>query len=96
MGTDRRKAMLLEIEGCIMQVFRAIAYAAACFIAGAVLAQDKTAKERVEFTRLTAHWAEYADPGYLSFIEEARPDVAQVGFYGAHFWGLAHTFTAAK
>jgi hypothetical protein len=27
----------------------------------------------------------------LKFIEEARPDVAQVGFYGAHFWSLGHT-----
>jgi hypothetical protein len=38
-----------------------------------------------------AHWAEYGDPGYLSFIEEAQPEVAQLGFYGAHFWSLAHT-----
>lgn len=47
--------------------------------------------ERVEFTRLVAHWAEYADPCYLPFIEEAKPEVAQIGFYGAHFWSLAHT-----
>lgn len=46
---------------------------------------------RVEFTRLVAHWAGYADPGYLSFIEDAHPDIAQFGFYGAHFWSLAHT-----
>lgn len=46
---------------------------------------------RVEFTRMVAHWAEYADPGYLPFIDDARPEVAQVGFYGAHFWSLAHT-----
>jgi hypothetical protein len=47
--------------------------------------------ERPEFTRMVAHWAEYADPQYLAFIEEARPEVVQVGFYGAHFWSLAHT-----
>jgi hypothetical protein len=47
--------------------------------------------QRLAFTRLVAHWAEYADPDYLHFIEEARPDIAQVGFYGAHFWSLAHT-----
>ncbi len=47
--------------------------------------------ERVEFTRMVAHWADYADPGYLSFIEEAKPEIVQVGFYGAHFWGLANT-----
>jgi hypothetical protein len=48
-------------------------------------------KDRLEFTRLVAHWAEYSDPGYLSFIEDAKPEIAQVGFYGAHFWSLAHT-----
>jgi hypothetical protein len=47
--------------------------------------------DRPEFTRMVAHWAEYADPQYLSFIEDARPEVVQVGFYGAHFWSLAHT-----
>ncbi len=40
---------------------------------------------------MVAHWSEYADPGYLSFIEEAKPEVVQVGFYGAHFWSLADT-----
>ena len=44
-----------------------------------------------EFTRLVAHWAEYGDPLYLKFIQDAQPDVAQVGFYGAHFWSLGHT-----
>ena len=44
-----------------------------------------------EFTRLVAHWADYSDPGYLSFIEDAKPEVVQVGFYGAHFWSLADT-----
>jgi hypothetical protein len=46
---------------------------------------------RFEFTRLLAHWDRYGDPGYLEFVREARPDVAQVGFYGAHFWSLGHT-----
>src|SRR6266516_3790679 len=49
------------------------------------------AAERFEFTRMVAHWSDYADPGYLSFIEEAKPEVVQVGFYGAHFWSLADT-----
>ena len=49
------------------------------------------AAERLEFTRMVAHWADYADPGYLPFIEEAKPEVVQVGFYGAHFWSLADT-----
>jgi hypothetical protein len=59
-------------------------------IAG-LLPASTQALERVEFTRMVAHWADYADPGYLSFVEEARPEVVQVGFYGAHFWSLADT-----
>ncbi len=46
---------------------------------------------RFDFTRLVAHWAEYGDADYLKFIEDAQPDIAQVGFYGAHFWSLGHT-----
>lgn len=45
----------------------------------------------LEFTRMIAHWADYADPDYLPFVEEARPELVQVGFYGAHFWSLANT-----
>ena len=44
-----------------------------------------------EFTRLVAHWDAYGRPDYLKFIEEAQPEVAQVGFYGAHFYSLVHT-----
>jgi hypothetical protein len=51
----------------------------------------QAAPARVEFTRLVAHWDEYGTPDYLRFIDEARPEIAQVGFYGAHFWSLAHT-----
>jgi hypothetical protein len=46
---------------------------------------------RLEFTRMVAHWTDYADPGYLPFLTDAKVEVAQVGFYGAHFWSLAHT-----
>jgi hypothetical protein len=49
------------------------------------------AQERLEFTRLLAHWAEYNHPDYLPFVLEAEPDVVQLGFYGGHFWSLAHT-----
>lgn len=45
----------------------------------------------LEFTRLLAHWSDYGSPEYLQLIDEARPEIAQVGFYGAHFWSLAHT-----
>jgi len=46
---------------------------------------------RVLFTRMIAHWDAYGDPEYLKFVDEARPEVAQVGFYGAHYWSLSHT-----
>jgi hypothetical protein len=49
------------------------------------------AAHRLEFTRMIAHWSDYADPGYLPFVDDAKPEVVQVGFYGAHFWSLAHT-----
>ncbi len=45
----------------------------------------------VEFNTLIAHWTDYARPEYLKFVEDAQPDVAQVGFYGGHYWSLAHT-----
>src|SRR6476661_6423039 len=55
----------------------------------AATAQPKP--ERAEFTRLIAHWAEYADDDYLKFVEDAKPEVCQLGFYGGHFYSLAHT-----
>lgn len=44
-----------------------------------------------EFNRMIAHWDGYGDPDYLAFVDAAEPEVAQVGFYGAHFWSLVHT-----
>jgi hypothetical protein len=44
-----------------------------------------------DFTRMVAHWSNYADDGYLPFIDEVQPELVQVGFYGTHFWSLAHT-----
>jgi len=49
------------------------------------------AADRVEFTRLLCHWSDYGRPDYLSFIEDAQPEIVQVGEYGAHFWSVAHT-----
>lgn len=46
---------------------------------------------RLEFTRMVAHWAKYDSPEYLGFIDEAEPELVQLGFYGGHFWSLAHT-----
>ena len=54
-------------------------------------AETKEEGKGFEFTRMLAHWANYAEPGYLDFIDETKPDLVQLGFYGAHFWGLAHT-----
>ncbi len=52
---------------------------------------DRHLWPRFPFTRLIAHWAEYGDPDYLKFVEEAKPDVCQIGFHGGHFYSLAHT-----
>lgn len=50
------------------------------------------AEPRFEFTRMIAHWDAYGnDKDYLAFVDEAQPEVCQVGFYGAHFWSLSHT-----
>lgn len=57
----------------------------------ALLAGTALAGQPFEFTRMVAHWADYSDPGYLVFIDDTKPEVAQVGFYGAHFWSLADT-----
>lgn len=62
----------------------------AMLVRGSVLAADPP-RQRAEFTRLVAHWAEYADDDYLTFVEGAKPDVCQIGFYGGHFYSLAHT-----
>jgi len=43
------------------------------------------------FNTIVAHWAEYSDPQYLPFLGEAKPEIAQVGFYGLTFYSLAHT-----
>jgi hypothetical protein len=54
-------------------------------------ANRSRSSQRFEFTRLIAHWSGYADPGYLAFVDDVKPEIAQVGFYGAHFWSLADT-----
>src|SRR5688572_31248533 len=65
--------------------------AAVVLAAGAGVGRPAEPAKRVEFTRMIAHWAEYADDDYLKFVEDARPDVCQIGFYGGHFYSLAHT-----
>ena len=59
------------------------------FLAVASLAQ--AGEPRTEFTRMVAHWSQYGDEAYLDFIDEAQPEQVQLGFYGGHFWSLAHT-----
>jgi len=58
----------------------------------AVIRSTSAEPPRLEFTRLIAHWDAYGDRDtYLSFVDAAEPEVAQIGFYGGHFWSLAHT-----
>lgn len=60
-------------------------------IALGLLSSPAIAAERLEFTRMVAHWSDYGRPDYLSFIQDAEPEIVQHGFYGGHFWSLAHT-----
>ena len=43
------------------------------------------------FNTLVAHWTDYGTPEYLDFLAEAKPEIAQVGFYGVTFYSVAHT-----
>ena len=56
----------------------------ACSIAARPAADAAEPAPRFEFNRMIAHWANYGDPAYLDFVREARPQVAQFGFYGGH------------
>lgn len=61
-----------------------------CVIATFVLwtsAVQAESPPRFEFTRLIDHLVGYQDPGYLQFIEDVKPEVVQVGWYGAHLYG---------
>ncbi|MBI2804865.1 MAG: hypothetical protein HYX68_07785 [Planctomycetes bacterium] len=57
----------------------------------AIVGSTQAQPPRLEFRRMIAHWTDYADPAYLAFVDDARPEVVQVGFYGGHFWSLALT-----
>ncbi len=57
------------------------------FVTSGLAAQEP----RPEFTRLIAHWHEYDHPQYLPFVDEAQPEIVQIGNYGAHFYSLVHT-----
>ena len=48
-------------------------------------------EERLEFTRMVAHWHQYAGPEYMEFVDAVRPELVQFGFYGGHFYSLVHT-----
>lgn len=77
-----------------MRIPLMVTLASFCICSSAVSDDNQSAASkhpRFEFTTMVAHWANYGDPGYLSFIKDASPDVAQIGFYGAHFWSLVHT-----
>ncbi|MBX9789150.1 MAG: hypothetical protein K2Y37_09565 [Pirellulales bacterium] len=79
-----------SVAGPLVRLLRG---ASLTLVAAAGLGRWSTAAEPMpfEFTRMVAHWSDYGHADYLPFIEEARPEIVQVGFYGAHFWSLAHT-----
>ncbi|MBA4188858.1 MAG: hypothetical protein C0467_12745 [Planctomycetaceae bacterium] len=68
-----------------------IATLAVATLTAVALSADPPKTHRVEFNRLIAHWDAYGDDDYLKFVEEARPEVCQLGFYGGHFYSLVHT-----
>ncbi len=47
-------------------------------------------QQRLEFTRMIVHRQKYTEPGYLEFVDDVKPEVAQVGFYGNDFYAMAH------
>jgi hypothetical protein len=53
-------------------------------------AKESNSRPRLEFSRMLVHWHQYIDPGYLAFVDEAQPEVVQVGFYGVDFWAFSH------
>jgi hypothetical protein len=86
----RKCSTLLSPQNRFKQIpARAVLMAASLF--GNMISAEAGTTNRFEFTRMVAHWAGYADPGYLPFIDDVKPEIAQVGFYGAHFWSLADT-----
>ncbi len=60
-------------------------------VALTLLPSSARAAEPFWFNTLVAHWTDYGTPEYLDFIGEAKPQVAQVGFYGVTFYSVAHT-----
>ena len=56
-----------------------------------VAAQAASAAGPFWFNTLIANWTDYGTPEYLEFVGEAKPQVAQVGFYGVTFYSVAHT-----
>ncbi len=56
-----------------------------------LFSSDPATPRPFEFNRMIAHWDAYGDEGYLSFVADAQPEVCQLGFYGGHFYSLAHT-----
>src|SRR5688572_26883272 len=86
-----RSVRLTLIANCAL-VFAAVVSITGCQSRGVNHAANSITSQRLEFTRLIAHWSGYGkSSNYLSFVDDAKPEVAQVGFYGAHFWSLADT-----
>ncbi len=83
-------AIAISTASALMPVESFISPASARAQAFAIPAEN-VAPGQFEFTRMLAHWSDYGHPDYLPFIEDTRSELVQVGFYGAHYWSLAHT-----
>ena len=53
--------------------------------------QTKDSGQKKYFNRYVALLAMAGDPAFVSFLEEARPQVVQMGFYGPQLYALGDT-----
>ncbi len=53
--------------------------------------QASVGEPRLKFTRMVAHWSQYGEPDYLAFIEEAKLELVQLGFYTEGIFGASRT-----
>ena len=53
--------------------------------------QTKNSGQKKYFNRYVALLAMAGDPAFTSFLEEARPQVVQMGFYGPQLYAFGDT-----
>ena len=66
-------------------------FSATVFLNSKLSAEEPKQPPRLEFTRMVGHLSDWKDDSYPDFVSEAQVEIAQHGFYGAHFWSLVHT-----